>query len=426
MKKVAFHTLGCKLNFAETSGISRQLSGKDYLLVDFHEVADIYVVHSCTVTANAERKTIAAIKQSHKRNPLAQIAVIGCMSELNPEMLRELPGVEWIVGNQDKYGLSKILEGSNTSQPATTEKTFVPSWSVNERTRSFLKIQDGCDYFCAYCTIPLARGRSRSATIDEVMKIAREIAASGLKEIVLTGINIGDFGRHQKETLYGLLMEMCNIETLERIRISSIEPDLLEERIVALAIGQGKLMPHFHIPLQAGTDEILTLMKRKYRTALFAEKVSMIRALLPDACIATDIITGYPGETEELFEKGQHFISELDLSYMHVFTYSERKNTLALKSGEKIQHSVRKDRTRKMLELSDQKKKLFYDANAGKTARVFFESDCKNGYLYGFTENYIRARIPWSAEAINLILPVRLIRPNNEDSFDAALINPNT
>ncbi len=422
MKKIAFHTLGCKLNFAETSGISRTFAGTDYTIVDFRDHADVYVIHSCTVTANAEHKTVAAIKQSHQRNPDAQIAVIGCMSELNPEKLKQLPGVTWILGNQEKYSLSDVLNGAVTLPDNEKAPVFVPSWSVNERTRSFLKIQDGCDYFCAYCTIPLARGRSRSASIAEVIRMAREIADAGLKEIVLTGVNIGDFGRHQNENLYTLISEMCDIQGIERIRISSIEPELLEERIVKLALNRGKLMPHFHIPLQAGTNEVLKLMKRKYDTALYAEKVSMIRQLLPQACIATDVITGFPGETDDLFTEASNFIQGLDLSYLHVFTYSERNHTLANKSANKVPVPVRKDRTQQLLRISEQKKKYFYKQSEGQEARVFFESDNKNGYLYGFSENYIRTRIPWNKAHINQILTVRLISVNKDDSYDAEVI----
>jgi threonylcarbamoyladenosine tRNA methylthiotransferase MtaB len=422
MKKVAFQTLGCKLNFAETAGISRGLSHDEYTIVDFHEAADVYVIHSCMVTANAERKTIAAIRQAHKANEHAGIAVIGCMSELDPEKLRKESGVRWIIGNQDKYSLSEILSDRKEISPDTKPLAFFPSWSVNERTRSFLKIQDGCDYFCAYCTIPLARGRSRSAGIKEVLDAAAEIASAGLKEIVLTGVNIGDFGRHQNENLFQLLQGIRHTQGIERIRISSIEPDLLGSDIIALFSSDPVLMPHFHIPLQAGNDEVLKLMRRRYDTHLFAEKVNEIRKQIPHACIATDVITGFPGETDELFEAAFNYLSELDISYMHVFTYSERKNTKAILSGTKVPVQIRKERTTRLLQLSKEKKEKFYAGNTGRTAAVFFESENKKDYLYGFTENYIRVRIPYQSCYVNSIQKVILRKLNADETFHASII----
>lgn len=422
MKRIAFHTLGCKLNFAETAGISRQFSPEGYDIVDFHDEADLYVIHSCTVTANAEKKTIAAIRQSHKRNPDAKIAVIGCMSELDPERLRKQDGVEWVLGNNDKYVLKEILESKTQALREDPSRQFFPSWSVNERTRSFLKIQDGCDYFCSYCTIPLARGRSRSATIEQVLQSALEIAAAGMKEIVLTGINIGDFGRHQQENLYELLQRMEELDGIERIRISSIEPDLLDDRIIRMATGQGKLQPHFHIPLQAGSDKVLKLMNRKYTTADFRKKAETLRRELPHACIATDIIAGFPGETEALFEETCVFVESLDLSYMHVFTYSERPYTKALRMDGSVAPDQRKSRGHRLQEISNQKKEAFYLANKNRRCKVFFESENKNGYLYGFTDNYIRARIPFAAAWVNCIADVVLTQPANSDCYTAELI----
>jgi threonylcarbamoyladenosine tRNA methylthiotransferase MtaB len=421
MKKVAFHTFGCKLNFAESSTISRQFTENDYALVDFHEKADVYVIHSCTVTANAERKTISAIRQAQRQNPDARIAVIGCMAELNEEKLKSIEGVELVLGNDEKFKIIDFLNGINKKTDKKQTNEFIPSWSVHERTRSFLKIQDGCDYFCAYCTIPLARGRSRSDTINNTLTIANEMAGSGVREIVLTGINIGDFGRHQNESLFLLLEKIEKIDGLERIRISSIEPDLLDNKIIELTASSEKLMPHFHIPLQSGSDEMLKKMNRKYNKVLFADKVSLIKKMIPHCCIATDIIVGFPGETDEIFRESFEFLKALDLSYMHVFTYSERKDTAAFKLEEAVPFKIRKERSKSMHQLSEEKKKVFYNFNTGKKAKVFFESENKNGYLYGFSENYIRARHTWRKELTNSIIEVELTALCEEEVFNTKL-----
>lgn len=423
MKKIAFHTLGCKLNFAESAGISRTLGPEEFMTVSFHEMADVYVIHSCTVTANAEKKTITAVKQAHKLNPQAKIAVIGCMSELSPGRLRQLPGVEWVLGNEDKFDLNSILEEKTIPHQVTTGHQFHPSWSVNERTRSFLKIQDGCDYFCSYCTIPLARGRSRSATIEQVLRSAEEIADAGMKELVLTGINIGDFGRHQQESLYDLLRFLEEIKGIERIRISSIEPDLLNEKIIRLAASSAKLLPHFHIPLQSGSDPVLKLMNRRYTTSDFRQKVEQIKTLLPHSCVATDVIAGFPGETDALFRETYTFIESLDLSYMHVFTYSERSNTKAVKTmGGQVAPEIRKERGHQLQLLSNEKKHRFYLQHKDRVSRVFFESENKNGYLYGFTENYIRVRTPYEPGLVNTIAGVTLKKLAFNDCYTIELI----
>jgi threonylcarbamoyladenosine tRNA methylthiotransferase MtaB len=422
MLRVAFHTFGCKLNFAETSGISRELDGAKYDIVNFREVADVYVIHSCMVTANAEKKTIMAIKQAHRRNPDARIAVIGCMAELQREKLNSLPGVKIILGNEDKFNLQEFLENSKLEGQTGKLQRFMPSWSVHERTRSFLKIQDGCDYFCAYCTIPYARGRSRSGSIADIVKAAKEITASGVKEIVLTGVNIGDFGRRQNENLYELLLALHELEGLERMRISSIEPDLLDRRIIELAADRNKLLPHFHIPLQSGSKEVLSMMKRKYTTDLFREKVNEILERLPLACIATDVIAGFPGETDELFREGKEFIASLELSYMHVFTYSARRGTRAESSASMVPAHIKKERGRQLQELSDAKKLEFYSKNRGRTARVFFESENKGGYIQGFTENYIAVRHPYSSSLKNQICEVILKSQSTNEFFDVELV----
>jgi threonylcarbamoyladenosine tRNA methylthiotransferase MtaB len=422
MPRVAFHTFGCKLNFAETSGISRQMTDTGYLLVDFRQQADVYVVHSCMVTSNAERKTITAIRQAHRRNPAARIVVIGCMAELQKEKLLNEAGVAFILGNDEKYRLTGFLLNKCIAQSEKQTCNFIPSWSVNERTRSFLKIQDGCDYFCAYCTIPLARGRSRSGSIPEIVAAVKEIAASGVREIVLTGVNIGDFGRHQKQSLFELILKLEMLSGIERIRISSIEPDLLDERIIDLAAAGGKLLPHFHIPLQSGSDTLLLLMNRRYKTDLFAEKVGAIRKKIPLACIATDIIAGFPGETDELFLESYNFLENLDISYMHVFTYSERKNTAAEKLPQIIPTAIRKKRSQKLHLLSEKKLADFYKKNAGISAQVFFESNNKKGFIYGFTENYVKARHCWDPGLINRIVSVRLTSLFATNCFDTEIL----
>lgn len=421
MLRIAFQTFGCKLNFAETSAIARKLSEGEFCVVDFSDEADVYVIHSCMVTAQAEKKTLQAVRQAHRRSVRARIAVAGCMAELQEERLRKEPGVSLVLGNSDKFRLEEFLLDSGSRITRLTEAGFEASWSVSERTRSFLKIQDGCDYFCAYCTIPLARGRSRSGTVAEILKAAEEITARGVKEIVLTGVNIGDFGRQNGETLYQLLLELHQTEGLERLRISSIEPDLLEERIVSLSAEYGRLLPHFHIPLQAGSNEVLRLMKRRYTTALFSEKVSMIRALLPRACIATDLICGFPGESDSLFGESLEYINLIDISYLHVFSYSVRKGTHATQLPYPVSPLKIRERSLAFHHLSDRKKQAFYNSNTGRQARVFFESRNRQGYLYGFTENYIKVRHPWSAELVNSIQTVTLLTSASADYLNCVI-----
>ena len=342
-KRIAFHTLGCKLNFSESSTISRQFGKDDFDLVDFNRQADVYVIHTCSVTAAAERKCKAAIKQAVKRNPDASVAVIGCAVQANPEMFRRMQGVTWVIGNQEKFRLGEIVnapaEGQSLIIPDETENSevstinrsneFIPSWSANDRTRSFFKVQDGCDYFCTYCSIPLMRGRSRSDTIANTLKVAHEIADAGVMEIVLTGVNIGDFGKGNDEQFIDLLHELDKVEGYERIRISSIEPELLSDDIIRFVAGSNKILPHFHIPLQSGSDKILVAMKRKYLREVFTARVNAIKALMPGACIAADVIVGFPGETDDDFDDTYRFIEGLDISYLHVFTYSERPGTKA-------------------------------------------------------------------------------------------------
>lgn len=424
MKTIAFNTFGCKLNFSETASISRQFDTSEYAIVGFKEHADYYIIHSCTVTANAESKTISAIKQAIKRNPSANVIVIGCMAELDSEKLSKINGVKILLGNSEKFRLQEYIQESiNESENSDRDlNTFIPSWSVHERSRSFVKIQDGCDYFCSYCTIPYARGRSRSGKIYDLLKIFEDIANQNIKEVVLTGVNIGDFGKHNNENLYQLLRQIEKIEGLERIRISSIEPDLLDDRIIDMAAERGKLLPHFHISLQSGSDKILRLMKRKYSINFFREKVEKIKKSLPEACIASDIIAGYPGETESDFKDTLDFLSNLAISYLHIFPYSSRQGTISAKSGENLSKSLKRERCLRLQQLSDIKKKEFYSSNLGKTAKVLFEGENKTNYICGFTENYIRVRHPFRTELVNAILKVKLTDINEKGIFETEVI----
>jgi threonylcarbamoyladenosine tRNA methylthiotransferase MtaB len=422
-KRIAFHTLGCKLNFSETSTISRQFDKDEFETVDFGQQADIYVVHTCSVTAAAERKCKTAIKQAVKRNPEASVAVIGCAVQANPEMFRRMQGVTWVLGNEEKFSLGKIVntsaEAGITDPPVITEDnaksninhstSFVPSYSVNDRTRSFFKVQDGCDYFCTYCSIPLMRGRSRSDTIENTLMVAREIAATGVKEIVLTGVNIGDFGKGNDEKFIDLLRGLDKVEGYERIRISSIEPELLSDAIISLVSESQKILPHFHIPLQSGSDKILIAMRRKYLRQVFAARVNSIKSLMPGACIAADVIVGFPGETDEDFDDTYNFIKNLDISYLHVFTYSERPGTKANAMAEAVNDSTRKKRSHLLHKLSEEKKNRFYRSQKGLAFNVLFESDETDGYMFGFTENYIKVMTSYNPHLVNKIVPVRLL-----------------
>lgn len=432
-KRIAFHTLGCKLNFSETSTISRQFGIDDFEVVDFGEQADFYVVHTCSVTAIAEKKCKTAVKQAHKRNPEAQVAVIGCAVQANPEMFSNLEGVSWVFGNNDKFRLGEIIMsqgdenhayGHHESYVSEINKTreFIPSYSMGDRTRSFFKVQDGCDYFCTYCSIPFMRGRSRSESVENTMKVAREIAATELKEIILTGVNIGDFGRQNDESFLDLLKQLANLEGIDRIRISSIEPELLNDTIIELVSKSKKLLPHFHIPLQSGSDKILKLMKRKYLRDVFANRVKRIKKLMPDACIAADVIVGFPGETNEDFDDAYNFIKSLDVTYLHVFSYSERPGTKALQIEGKVDEREKRRRSQLLHELSETKKKYFYNQQIGKTAEVLWESDRINGFMHGFTGNYVKVRTLFYASLINQINKVKITEVNTDDTCSVEFV----
>jgi threonylcarbamoyladenosine tRNA methylthiotransferase MtaB len=423
-KSIAFHHFGCKVNFAESSALSRKFRDKGYDILNFKEKADIYIISSCIVTGVAEKKCRAAIRQAHKINPEAKIAVIGCFSELKPHEIEKIEGVDLILGHQEKFNLLEQIEYFNSKtepshppQSDPVDNRFIPSWSYGDRTRSFLKIQDGCDYYCAYCTIPLARGHSRSDTIKNVVKNAIEITEAGVKEIILTGVNIGDFGRHNHESLSGLIRELDKIKGLQRIRLSSIEPDLLTDEIIDFIAGSGKFMPHFHVPLQSGSDKILVKMKRKYDTSLYISRIQSIKSKLPDACIASDVIVGFPGETEEDFRETYSFLEHQDLSYMHVFSYSPRENTLALTMDGLVQDKIKKDRSDTLRQLSEDKKDHFYLMNQGMERNVLFESGNTNGFMHGFTENYIKVKTRYRSEYINRIIRVKLEKLDADGTY---------
>jgi threonylcarbamoyladenosine tRNA methylthiotransferase MtaB len=424
-KRRAFHTLGCKLNFSETSSISRQSGSQGFIPVDFNESADIYVINSCSVTRNAEKRCKTLIKQALKVNPDAYVAVIGCFSQINPDEIKTIPGVDIVLGNSDKFNLFEHIRhleenkySNNNPEIVVHEPdNFVPSFSMDDRTRSFFKIQDGCDYFCSYCTIPLARGRSRSNTIAETIKTATAIAGTNMKEIVLSGVNIGDFGKEHGENFYEFLKELIKVEGIDRIRISSVEPDLLHDEIIELVSDSPKLMPHFHIPLQSGTDEVLKAMGRRYDTNVFTARVRKIKSLMPHACIAADLIVGFPAETEELFRQTLEFLRNSNISYIHVFTYSERDNTKAIQFDTQVPVGERNRRSRIIQGLSDEKKKRFYEDNSGSFSSVLWEKDNVKGYMYGFTENYIKAKRLYDQTLVNTIEKIHLGKLDSDGVF---------
>ena len=416
LKSVAFYTLGCKLNFSETSTISRQMEDAGFVKKEFTDAADVYVINTCSVTDHADRKCKKVVKEALKYNPEAFIVIIGCYAQLKPEEISNIPGVDLVLGAAEKFNLIHHLadnyKKSDKAQifNANIKETnvFIPGFSVGDRTRSFMKVQDGCDYFCAFCTIPLARGKSRSHTIEETLKVAREVAETNVKEVVLTGVNLGDFGVQNGESFYDLITELDKIEGIDRYRISSIEPNLLEDRIIEFVAQSKKFMPHFHIPLQSGSDDILKSMRRKYQRQLYADKVAKIKSLMPHCSIGVDVIVGFPGESDEAFLETYNFINGLDVSYLHVFPYSERKNTTAAKLKDKVHQFKRNERTEMLRILSEKKRRAFYASFAGKSFNVLFENEEKDAKMYGFTENYIKVETDYDPLLINEITQVTL------------------
>ncbi len=414
-KRIAFQTLGCKLNFSESSTIMRGLLSEGYEAVSHKEDADVYVIHTCMVTAQAEKKCRAAIRQVKKRNSDATVAVIGCFAELKGSEIAAMSEADIILGNNEKYDLARyIIEYASGKKKIlkpgmeTRSLGYIPAYSSGDRTRSFLKIQDGCDYFCAYCTIPLARGRSRSLTITETMNLAREAVKTGAREIILTGVNIGDFGKPNGEQLIDLLRALDKLEGIDRLRVSSIEPNLLSDEIIEFIAGSQKFAPHFHLPLQSGCDKVLKMMNRKYNTALFESKVQKILQTMPHACIAIDVIVGFPGEQELDFLETKKLLEKMDIAYLHVFTYSVRANTRAGQMEEQVPVFVRKGRSRELHELSDLKKENFYKKNTGRTVSVLFESGKHKGFMHGFSENYIKVKTKYNRDYVNRIIQVHL------------------
>lgn len=416
-KKVAFYTLGCKLNFSETSTISRLFEDAGFAKVDLDDTPDVLVLNTCSVTENADKKCTQIVKKARKINPDMFVAVIGCYAQLKPTEIANIPGVSMVLGANEKFNILEHLEQQENKQDETVvkfenikqTKTFIPSHSMGDRTRSFLKVQDGCDYFCTFCTIPLARGKSRNASIAETLVEARKIADSDIKEVVLTGVNIGDFGQGGEENFFELVKELDQVEGIDRFRISSIEPNLLSDEIIDFTLGHSKrFVPHFHIPLQSGSNELLMAMRRKYLRELYAERVAQIKSLRPDCCIGVDVIVGFPGETDEHFLDTMNFLKDLDISYLHVFTYSERANTTAVKLGDSVPNEKRKERSKQLHILSDKKKRAFYESQIGTSRSVLWEAEEDMGYMYGFTENYVKVKRPYDASLVNQFQTVSL------------------
>lgn len=416
-RTAAFHTLGCKLNFAETSTIARQLTEAGYDKVSFDEKANVYVINTCSVTENADRECKLHVKRAMKANPDGLVVIVGCYAQLKPEEISQIEGVDLVLGAKEKFNILSYLDDLEKSEnegivhSCEIEETdfFIGSYSIGDRTRAFLKVQDGCDYKCTYCTIPLARGISRSDTIENVLKNAKEIAERDIKEIVLTGVNIGDYGKGEfgnkrhEHTFLDLISELDQVEGIERIRISSIEPNLLKDESIELVSKSKSFVPHFHIPLQSGSDELLKKMKRRYLTKLYTDRVNKIREVMPDAAIGVDVIVGFPGETEELFMETYNFLNELPITYLHVFTYSERENTEAAEMEGVVPIPERKRRNKMLRILSEKKKMAFYQTQLGKTLPVLWEHENKDGKMFGFTENYVRVQKNFDQSSVNQI-----------------------
>ena len=414
-KRVAFHTLGCKLNFSETATISRDFLSHGFEKVNYRDKADIYVLNTCSVTENADKEARKFIRQAKQRNPNSSVAVIGCYAQLKPNDIAAIDGVDIVLGAEEKFNLLNHLDSINLNGSTKVIQSeidqvhkFTPSYSSAERTRSFLKIQDGCDYTCSFCTIPLARGQSRSDTISNTLKVAKEVAETDTREIVLTGVNIGDYGKGSNETFFDLIQQLDLLDGIDRIRISSIEPNLLTNEIIEFCASSKKFMPHFHVPLQSGSDKILGAMRRRYKRDLYVNRVTRIKQTIADACIGVDVIVGFPGETEKDFLDTYNFLNELDISYLHVFTYSERPNTDAIEMSEIVSKEIRRERSKMLHILSDKKRRFFHDQFISKFRPVLFEN-MKNGKLLGHTDNYIQIQMEGGSELINSIHSVKLV-----------------
>jgi threonylcarbamoyladenosine tRNA methylthiotransferase MtaB len=428
-KKVAFYTLGCKLNFSETSTIARDFQNEGFERVDFEEIADIYVINTCSVTDNADKQFKQIVKKAMKLNDKAFVAAVGCYAQLKPEELAAVEGVDLVLGATEKFkitdyinDLSKNDMGEVHSCEIEEADFYVGSYSIGDRTRAFLKVQDGCDYKCTYCTIPLARGISRSDALENVLKNAKEISQQGIKEIVLTGVNIGDYGKGEfgnkkhEHTFLDLVKALDEVEGIERLRISSIEPNLLKNETIEFVSKSRTFVPHFHIPLQSGSNDILKKMKRRYMRELYSERVAKIREVMPYACIGVDVIVGFPGETDEHFLETYHFLNDLDISYLHVFTYSERDKTEAVEMDGVVSMNVRSKRSKMLRGLSVKKRRAFYESQIGTNRTVLFESENKEGYIHGFTENYVKVKTPWNPELVNTLHNIQLTKIDEDGS----------
>lgn len=435
-KSAAYYTLGCKLNFSETSTIARNLKEDGYEEVGFADKADVYVINTCSVTENADRECRQIVKKARKANPDGFVVIVGCYAQLKPHEIASLPGVDLVLGAKEKFNISHFLKALKKSEEAQVhsceieEADFYESaYSIGDRTRAFLKVQDGCDYKCTYCTIPLARGISRSGSVEDILKKADEIASQGIKEIVLTGVNIGDYGKGEfgnkkhDHTFFELVERLDKETKVERLRISSIEPNLLKNDLIEYTLNSKRFVPHFHIPLQSGSDELLRKMRRRYLTSLYEDRVNMIKEIMPNACIGVDVIVGFPGETDELFMETYNFLNRLQISYLHVFTYSERENTLAAKMENSVPIDERKKRNKMLRILSEKKKMEFYRNQLGSRHSVLWEADNKNGKIEGYTENYVRVQTNYDENLVNKKMDVDLVYINPNGIVEAQIID---
>lgn len=408
-KTISFYTLGCKLNYSETSSLGRMTEGAGFKQVSFQNGADVYVINTCSVTDYADKKCRRVVRQALRHNSSAYVIVVGCYAQLKPKEIAEIPGVDLVLGAAEKFQLVQYLaniakedKSKIFTLPINETKDFISAYSIGERTRTFLKVQDGCDYNCSFCTIPLARGKSRSDSIEHILKTAEEIAAKGISEIVLTGVNIGDFG-NDEETFYGLIQKLDSVEGIERFRISSIEPNLLTDEIIEFVSRSKKFVPHFHIPLQSGSNKILKSMRRRYLRELYAHRVASIKKFMPHCCIGVDVITGFPGETQEDFLETYHFLNELDISYLHVFTYSERANTHAISLEGCVPQQVREERTTQLISLHRKKKRSFYQQHIHSIRKILWEAEHDGEMMFGFTDNYIKVKTVFDPMLVNTV-----------------------
>jgi threonylcarbamoyladenosine tRNA methylthiotransferase MtaB len=442
-KKVAFYTLGCKLNFSETSTIARGFVSEGFERVEFEEKADIYVINTCSVTDNADKRFKSIVKNALKKNDDAFLIAIGCYAQLKPAELAAVDGVDLVLGATEKFNVTSYINdltknniGEVHSCEISDADFYVGSYSIGDRTRAFLKVQDGCDYKCTYCTIPLARGISRSDTVQNVLDNAKEISSKGIKEIVLTGVNIGDYGKGEfgnkkhEHTFLDLVKELDKVEGIHRLRISSIEPNLLKDETIDFVSKSSSFVPHFHIPLQSGSDQLLKLMKRRYLKNTYTNRVSRIKEVMPNACIGVDVIVGFPGETDALFLETYNYLNDLEISYLHVFTYSERPNTEAVHLDGVIPKKVRAKRSKMLRGLSAKKRRAFYESQLGNALTVLFESENKEGYIHGFTENYVKVKTPWNPELVNTLHAITLTEIDEDGTvrlnFSNELISSNS